>query len=105
MREAPSLDIAKVLLAAGSRVCAEHPAAMERSRSLLPDVEYMNDAYEVAGGADALVVVTEWNEFRDLDMARLKKSMKQAVVIDGRNIYDPALMRGLGFTYRGIGRG
>ena len=104
MREAPSLDIAKVLLAAGSRVRAYDPAAMERSRSLLPDVEYMNDAYEVAGGADALVVVTEWNEFRDLDMARLKKSMKQAVVIDGRNIYDPALMRGLGFTYRGIGR-
>jgi UDPglucose 6-dehydrogenase len=104
MREAPSLDIAKVLLAAGSRVRAYDPAAMERSRSLLPDVEYMNDAYEVAGGADALVVVTEWNEFRDLDMARLKRSMKQAVVIDGRNIYDPALMRGLGFTYRGIGR-
>jgi UDPglucose 6-dehydrogenase len=104
LREAPSLDIAKVLLAAGAHVRAYDPAAMEGSRRLLPDVEYMNDAYEVAAAADALVVVTEWNEFRDLDLARLQKSMKQAVVIDGRNIYDPALMRGLGFTYRGIGR-
>jgi UDPglucose 6-dehydrogenase len=104
LREAPSLDIAKVLLAAGAHVRAYDPAAMEGSRRLLPDIEYMNDAYEVAGGADALVVVTEWNEFRDLDLVRVMKSMKQPVVIDGRNIYDPAVMRRVGFTYRGIGR-
>src|SRR6202171_6458407 len=104
MREAPSLDIARVLLAAGAHVRAYDPAAMEGSRRLLPDVEYMNDAYEVAAAADALVVVTEWNEFRDLDLVRLKKSMKQTGVVDGRNIYAPAVMRGLGFTYRGIGR-
>jgi UDPglucose 6-dehydrogenase len=104
LREAPSLDIAKVLLAAGAHVRAYDPAAMEGSRRLLPDVEYMNDAYEVAAAADALVVVTEWNEFRDLDLVRLHKSMKQPVVVDGRNLYDPALMRRLGFTYRGIGR-
>ena len=104
MREAPSLDIAKVLLAAGARVRAYDPAAMERSRALLPDIEYLNDAYEVASGADALVVVTEWNEFRLLDLGRIKRSMRKPVVIDGRNIYDPQLMRALGFTYRGIGR-
>jgi len=104
MREAPSLDIAKVLLAAGAQVRAYDPAAMERSRALLPDIEYLSDAYEVASGADALVVVTEWNEFRLLDLGRVKRSMRKPVVIDGRNIYDPQVMRGLGFTYRGIGR-
>jgi UDPglucose 6-dehydrogenase len=105
LREAPSLDIARVLLGAGVHVRAFDPAAMEGSRRLLPDVEYMNDAYEVAADADAIVVVTEWNEFRDLDLGRVKKSMRKPVVIDGRNIYDPAVMRGHGFTYRGIGRG
>src|SRR2546423_15578964 len=75
LREAPSLDIAKVLLPAGAHVRAYDPAAMEGSRRLLPDVEYMNDAYEVASGADALVVVTEWNEFRLLDLGRVKRSM------------------------------
>ncbi|HEY8803273.1 MAG TPA: UDP-glucose/GDP-mannose dehydrogenase family protein [Candidatus Dormibacteraeota bacterium] len=104
LREAPSLDIAKVLLAAGALVRAYDPAAMERCRALLPDIQYMDDAYEVADGADALVVVTEWNEFRDLDLSRVKLSMKMPVVVDGRNIYDPPVMRGLGFTYRGIGR-
>jgi UDPglucose 6-dehydrogenase len=77
---------------------------MERSRTIMPDVEYMDGAYETAAGADALVVVTEWNEFRYLDLARVKLSMRSPVVIDGRNIYDPAVMRGHGFTYRGIGR-
>jgi UDPglucose 6-dehydrogenase len=106
LREAPSLDIARVLLSAGVQVRAYDPAAMVGARKLLPDIEYMEDAYDVAAGADALVVVTEWNEFRLLDLARVKKSMKtKAVVIDGRNIYDPPMMRGLGFTYRGIGRG
>src|SRR5256712_155870 len=104
MREAPSVDIAKVLLAAGAEVRAYDPAAMERSRTLLPDVEYLKDAYQVASGADALVLVTEWNEFRQLDMARVKQLMRRPVIIDGRNIYDPAVMRSLGFTYRGVGR-
>ena len=104
MREAPSIDIAKVLLAAGSEVRAFDPAAMERSRLLLPEVEYLKDAYQVAAGADALVLVTEWNEFRHLDMARVKQLMRRPVIVDGRNIYDPAAMRALGFTYRGVGR-
>ncbi len=104
MREAPSVDIARVLLAAGSEVRAYDPAAMDRSKMLLPGVEYRRDAYEVASGADALVLVTEWNEFRHLDLPRIKRDMRRPIVIDGRNIYDPAQMRNLGFTYRGIGR-
>jgi UDPglucose 6-dehydrogenase len=104
MREAPSLDIAKVLLAAGAEVRAYDPAAMDRSKMLLPEVEYLKDAYEVAAGADALVLVTEWNEFRQLDMARVKALMRRPIIVDGRNIYDPAVMKNLGFTYRGIGR-
>jgi UDPglucose 6-dehydrogenase len=104
LRDAPSLDIARVLLAAGTHVRAYDPAAMEGARVKLPAVEYTKDAYAVAAGADALVVVTEWNEFRHLDMARVKASMRRPVIVDGRNIYDPVVMRGHGFTYRGIGR-
>jgi UDPglucose 6-dehydrogenase len=105
LREAPSLDIAKVLLAAGASVRAYDPAASERARVLVPDIEYMKDAYEVAVGADALVLVTEWNEFRHLDLNRVKQLMRRPVMVDGRNIYDPETMRDLGFTYRGVGRG
>ena len=104
MRDAPSLDIGRVLLAAGAELRAYDPAAIERSRMLLPEVLYLKDAYEVASGADALVLVTEWDEFRRLDMARVKQLMRRPVIVDGRNIYDPTAMKGLGFTYRGIGR-
>jgi UDPglucose 6-dehydrogenase len=104
LREAPSLDIARVLLAAGAHVRAYDPAAMEGARVKLPQVEYLRDAYEVADGSDALVLVTEWNEFRHLDLDRVMASMRTPVMVDGRNIYDPASMRELGFTYRGIGR-
>ena len=104
LRDAPSLDIARVLLAAGAQVRAFDPAAMEGARVLLPELDYMRDAYALASGADALVVVTEWNEFRHLDLGRVKASMRKPVIVDGRNIYDPELMRGHGFTYRGIGR-
>jgi UDPglucose 6-dehydrogenase len=104
MREAPSIDIAKVLLARGARVRAYDPAAIQRAKELMPDIEYLGDAYAVADGADGVVVVTEWNEFRQLDLERLQRSMRKPVLIDGRNIYDPQRMRALGFTYRGVGR-
>jgi UDPglucose 6-dehydrogenase len=104
MREAPSLDIAKVLIAAGASVRAYDPAAVERARMLVPDVEYLKDAYEVADGADALVLITEWNEFRQLDLRRVKQLMRRPMIVDGRNIYDPELLKDLGFIYRGIGR-
>ena len=104
LREAPSVDIAKVLLAAGATVRGYDPAAMQRMQALLPELEYSHDAYQLASGADAIVIVTEWNEFRQLDLTRLKTSMRTPVMVDGRNIYVPATMRSLGFTYRGIGR-
>jgi UDPglucose 6-dehydrogenase len=104
LREAPSLDIARVLIAAGAEVRAYDPAAMAGARELLPQVVYSADPYELAAGADGLVLVTEWAEFRQLDLGRVKASMRKPVMIDGRNIYDPAMMRSLGFTYRGIGR-
>jgi UDPglucose 6-dehydrogenase len=104
MRDAPSIDIARVLLAAGADVRGYDPAAIERARTILPEVEFLKDAYQVASGADAIVLITEWNEFRQLDMARVKQLMRRPVVVDGRNIYDPVAMRNLGFTYRGIGR-
>jgi hypothetical protein len=104
LREAPAIHIGKVLLAAGAEVRAYDPAAMEKCKVLMPGVEYSRDAYAVAAGADAIVLITEWNEFRRLDMGRVKESMRQPVLIDGRNIYDPASMREHGFTYRGIGR-
>jgi UDPglucose 6-dehydrogenase len=104
LREAPSLDIARVLIAAGADVRAYDPAAMAGARELLPAVVYSADPYALADGADGLVLVTEWNEFRQLDLGRIKASMRRPVMVDGRNIYDPAMMRSLGFTYRGIGR-
>ena len=104
MREAPSVEIARILLGRGADVRAYDPAAVERARAIIPEIDYRSDPYAVADDADALVIVTEWNEFRNLDLKRIGKSMRRPVLIDGRNIYDPATMRELGFTYRGIGR-
>ncbi|MFZ5808849.1 MAG: UDP-glucose dehydrogenase family protein [Chloroflexota bacterium] len=105
MRDAPSLTIADLLQKAGALVRAYDPVAMEVARPLLPGVELCADPYELARGCDALMVITEWNEFKQLDLARLKSVMKQAVILDGRNIYDPAQMKKAGFRYRGLGRG
>jgi UDPglucose 6-dehydrogenase len=104
MREAPSIEIAQALRKKGALVRAYDPAANEKARAIMPEIEYRRNAQAVAKGADAVVVVTEWNEFKQLDLQRLKRSMRRPVVIDGRNIYDPAEMRRLGFVYRGIGR-
>lgn len=105
MREAPSIDIAEALVACGAEVRAYDPVAMEVARPLLPAVKMYPDPYQMAAGCDALVVVTDWNEFKQLDLERLRRAMRQAVILDGRNIYQPQIMRELGFTYRGIGRG
>ena len=104
MREAPSIEIGRALLKRGATVRAYDPAAIDKARALMPEVEYRRNAHAVARGADAIVVVTEWNEFKQLDLQRLKRSMRRPVVVDGRNIYDPEEMRRLGFVYRGIGR-
>jgi UDPglucose 6-dehydrogenase len=104
MREAPSLEIAQLLLARGATVRAYDPAAVDKARAIMPDLDYRDNPYAVADGADALIVVTEWNEFRNLDLSRLMRSMRRPVLVDGRNIYDPVGMRDLGFVYRGVGR-
>jgi UDPglucose 6-dehydrogenase len=105
MRDAPSVDIAEALLKAGAKVRAYDPVAMQVAKDLLPEVQMAKDAYEVADGADALIVVTEWNEFKNLDLERIRDSMRAPLVLDGRNIYQPEQMRKLGFDYQGIGRG
>lgn len=105
MREAPSVDIINALLKKGARVKAYDPVAMPRAEEILPTVTFTATAYDVAKDADALLLVTEWNEFKQLDWHRIKRYMRQPVVIDGRNLYDPREMRSLGFIYWGVGRG
>jgi UDPglucose 6-dehydrogenase len=105
MREAPSIDIAHGLLERGAVVRAYDPVAMEIASEILPDVEMMPDPYTLAKDCDALMIVTEWNEFKQLDLERIRDLLRQPIILDGRNIYDPELMRELGFNYRGFGRG
>ncbi|MFY0525792.1 UDP-glucose dehydrogenase family protein [Archangium gephyra] len=105
MREAPSVEVIEGLLAKGAKVSAHDPVAERSARRVLGDrIRYTNVPYEALEGADALFVVTEWNEFRHPDFERMKALMKTPVIFDGRNIYDPARMRELGFTYMGLGR-
>ena len=105
MREAPSIDIAQKLVAAGAKVRAYDPVAVENARVLLPAVTMFDDPYLMAKDCDAIIVITEWNEFKQLDLERIHLVMKTPILFDGRNVYDPAEVRSLGFTYRGIGRG
>jgi len=105
MRDAPSITLAEQLLAAGARVHAYDPVAMDVAGPLMPGVEMYPDPYAMAAGCDALMVVTEWNEFKQLDLERLRELMRQPVIFDGRNIYDPDVMKRQGFRYRGLGRG
>jgi UDPglucose 6-dehydrogenase len=105
MREAPSIDIAQGFIEAGAKVRGYDPVAMDVARGVLTGVELVNDPYKLAEGCDALVVVTEWNEFKNLDLAKVRGLMIKPVLFDGRNIYEAAEMRALGFTYRAIGRG
>jgi UDPglucose 6-dehydrogenase len=105
MREAPSIDIAEQLTKAGAKVRGYDPVAMDVARSILPSVEMFKDPYEMAKGCDGVIIVTEWNEFKQLDLDQLKSVLKKPVIFDGRNIYDPGSMREKGFTYRAIGRG
>jgi UDPglucose 6-dehydrogenase len=104
MRESPSLEIIPALKRAGAQVRAFDPEGMGEARKLLPGVVFCGDAYDTLEGADALVIVTEWNEFRALDLKRVKAALKQPIVIDLRNIYVPAEMAAAGFQYSSIGR-
>ena len=105
MREAPSIDIAKGLIKKGAHVRAYDPAAMKWAKMILPEVEMKSNPYELADGCDALIVVTEWNEFKLLDLQQIYQIMQRPVILDGRNIYDPDKLSRMGFTYRGFGRG
>jgi UDPglucose 6-dehydrogenase len=105
MRESPASEIARLLLHEGVHVKGYDPAAMHNAAKLLPDMQLAEDPYDLAEGCDAIVVCTEWNEFKHLDMARIKEVMRQPFIVDGRNLYAPEKMKELGFIYRGVGRG
>ena len=104
MREAPSIPLITALIDQGATVRAYDPESMQQARSELPDIQYCDDAYACAKGADALVIVTEWEQFRALDLKRLKAELKQPVVVDLRNIYRPDEMIAHGFAYDSVGR-
>jgi UDPglucose 6-dehydrogenase len=105
MREAPSIEIIQSLLEAKAKIQAHDPIAMERAKSLFDNrIEYFQNNYDALKGADALLIVTEWNEFRRPDYAKMKTLLKKPVIFDGRNIYDPKIMKENGFVYFGIGR-
>jgi UDPglucose 6-dehydrogenase len=105
MREAPVVPLIQALLDAGASVAAFDPEAMKIARGIFGNrVDFKEKSYEVLAGADALALVTEWHEFREPDWTRIKKLMKTPVVFDGRNIYNPDHLRGLGFTYHAMGR-
>lgn len=105
IRDAPALTIARTLINQGAIVRAYDPVAMDNVREEMPNIQLCGDSYEVADGADILIIMTEWNEFKQLDMSRLKTLLKEPIVVDGRNLYKPETMRELGFIYRGVGRG
>ena len=104
IREAPSLDVIEALQKGGATVHAFDPVAMDNAKKEIKDVKFFENPYEAIRDCDALIVVTEWDEFRNLDMQAVKVLLKQPIVVDGRNIYDPEEMKDLGFTYLGIGR-
>jgi len=104
MRFAPSITIIGALQREGATVKAYDPVATERAKMVMPDIEYCENPYDVARGVDAIVLVTEWDEFKELDLKRIKDAMHQPVFIDGRNCFDKGKMQELGFIYTGIGR-
>ncbi len=104
VRESPALIIGRMLLEHGAMVTAYDPKAMDNSRQELAGARFVDEAYDVADGADALVLLTEWDEFKWLDYERVKELMNSPLIIDTRNCLDPAVLRKLGFTYEGVGR-
>jgi UDPglucose 6-dehydrogenase len=105
MRDAPSINVVEALLRDGARVQAFDPEAMEEARKIFGDrIQYTHRSYDALHGASALLILTEWNEFRRPDFSRIKSLLRQPAIFDGRNIYDAADLRKLGFTYYSIGR-
>jgi UDPglucose 6-dehydrogenase len=107
IRESPAIDVVEMLLAEGCSIAAYDPAAIKRTQEMLPagpNLRYVDDAYAAAKDADALLILTDWAEFADLDLDRLYKTLRYPIIIDGRNLYDPDIMVKYGFTYLSIGR-
>lgn len=104
MRFAPSIEIIQWLKDKGAKIKAYDPQSMEKAKKAIEGIEYMQDIYGVAEDADILIVVTDWNEFKEIDFGKIKKVMKNPVIIDARNIYNPQKVRSFGFTYMGVGR-
>jgi UDPglucose 6-dehydrogenase len=105
VRESPALAIAADLARRGARVQAYDPAAMDQARAVLPELFYRLDAYAAAEDTDAVVLATEWNQFRNLDLGRMKSAMRRPILLDLRNVYEPERVKALGFAYHGVGRG
>jgi UDPglucose 6-dehydrogenase len=104
MRDAPAIIVINTLLEEGAKIKAYDPIAMDNSKRILKNISLQPDSYSVAKDCDILIIMTEWNEFRQLDLEKIKKYMKKPVLLDGRNIYDPNQMRKMGFIYTGVGR-
>ena len=104
MRFAPSVDIINTLAAHGAHIRAYDPQAMGKARQIFRDVKFCQDPYEAARSSDCLIIITEWNEFKELDFKKIKKLLKQPLIIDGRNIYDPLMLKRSGFKYISMGR-
>ncbi|MBP7792034.1 MAG: UDP-glucose/GDP-mannose dehydrogenase family protein [Candidatus Goldbacteria bacterium] len=104
IRDAVSIEVMTMLLEKGCRIKAYDPAAIENSKKVVKGVKYVRNAYDVAENSECLVILTEWNEFKELDLKKIKKLMKLPNIVDGRNIYDPAVVKKFGFNYIGIGR-
>lgn len=104
MRDASSVFIINLLRNEGAKIIAYDPQAMENAKKIVPEITYANDAYEVAKGADVLIIVTEWNEFKELDLKKIAVEMNTPNIVDGRNIYDPAVLKKIGFNSIGVGR-
>jgi UDPglucose 6-dehydrogenase len=105
MRDAPAIDISRELISAGAVVRGYDPVANRVAKGALPEIALFDDPYDMAKGCDALIVITPWNEFKQLDLVKIKEFLKSPNIFDSRNIYDPAEMKKLGFVYRSVGRG
>ncbi len=104
LREAPSIYVIGSLLQAGAKIKAYDPMTNGKAKKIFPDIDYLDDPYSVAKNCDALIVLTEWNEFREVDLERVKSLMRKPNIFDGRNIFNPMVLKALGFRYCGVGR-
>jgi UDPglucose 6-dehydrogenase len=104
MRDAPSILIINSLKKLGAKIKAYDPIAVDKARHIFSGIEFCEDSYQAAQDADLLIILTEWNEFKQLNLNKIKDLMKTPVILDGRNIYNPVEVKKLGFTYQGVGR-